>query len=166
MKPPPAQATIHASAVLVGDRAVVIRGPSGSGKSHLAFDLICAGRTGLLPNTTLIGDDRIFAVPERGRVVVRHVPELAGLIEIRGLGIRRCAFVPEGVVALIVDLAADDAARLPESVSLKTTLCGAEVARIPVEAGFSALPMVVAWFATAPALGIAPATFHQLPDSP
>ena len=39
-------ASIHASAVLVGDRAVLIRGPSGSGKSRLAFDLILAGRAG------------------------------------------------------------------------------------------------------------------------
>jgi HPr kinase/phosphorylase len=40
------QASVHASAVLVGDRAVLIRGPSGSGKSRLAFDLILAGRAG------------------------------------------------------------------------------------------------------------------------
>ena len=39
-------ATVHASAVQVGDRAVLIRGPSGSGKSRLAFDLILAGRSG------------------------------------------------------------------------------------------------------------------------
>ena len=37
--------SVHASAVLVGDRAVLIRGPSGSGKSRLAFDLILAGRS-------------------------------------------------------------------------------------------------------------------------
>ncbi|HAP47058.1 MAG TPA: serine kinase, partial [Afipia sp.] len=50
--------SIHASAVLAGDRAVLIRGPSGSGKSRLAFDLILAGRAGQLPAVTLIGDDR------------------------------------------------------------------------------------------------------------
>ena len=36
--------SVHASAVLVGNRAVLIRGPSGAGKSRLAFDLILAGR--------------------------------------------------------------------------------------------------------------------------
>ena len=41
-----ASASVHASAVLVGDRAVLIRGPSGAGKSRLAFDLILAGRAG------------------------------------------------------------------------------------------------------------------------
>ena len=46
----PAQApSVHASAVPVGDRAVLIRGPSGSGKSRLAFDLILAGRSGQIP---------------------------------------------------------------------------------------------------------------------
>jgi serine kinase of HPr protein (carbohydrate metabolism regulator) len=38
--------SLHASAVLVGNRAVLIRGPSGAGKSQLAFDLILAGRSG------------------------------------------------------------------------------------------------------------------------
>ena len=42
-------ASVHASAVLVGDRAVLIRGPSGAGKSRLAFELILAGRAGQLP---------------------------------------------------------------------------------------------------------------------
>ena len=47
-------ASVHASAVKVGDRAVLIRGPSGSGKSRLAFDLILAGRSGLLPPAVLV----------------------------------------------------------------------------------------------------------------
>ena len=51
------QMTVHASAVLVGDRAVLIRGPSGSGKSRLAFDLILAGRAGQIPAATLVGDE-------------------------------------------------------------------------------------------------------------
>src|ERR1700736_5282813 len=81
-------ASVHASAVLVGDRAVLIRGPSGSGKSRLAFDLILAGRTGLLPPAVLVGDDRVHLDTSAGKLLVRPVPELAGLIEIRGLGIR------------------------------------------------------------------------------
>ena len=45
------------------------------------------------------------------QIVVRPAPELAGLIEIRGLGIRRCGFTGEAVVGLVVDLAAADAER-------------------------------------------------------
>ena len=46
--------SIHASAVKVGDLAVLIRGPSGSGKSRLAFDLIMAGRSGVLERAVLV----------------------------------------------------------------------------------------------------------------
>src|ERR1700709_1420409 len=95
--------TAHASAVLVGDRAVLIRGPSGSGKSRLAFDLILAGCAGQIPAATLVGDDRIFLEAAQGQLVVRPAPELAGLIEIRGLGIRRCDFAGQAVVGLVVD---------------------------------------------------------------
>ena len=91
-----AGASVHASAVLVGDRAVLIRGPSGAGKSRLAFDLILAGRAGQIPPAVLVGDDRVHLDTAGGTIVVRPAPELAGLIEIRGLGIRRCDFASRG----------------------------------------------------------------------
>ena len=106
-------ASIHASAVLVGNRAVLIRGPSGSGKSRLAFDLILAGRSGQIAPAILIGDDRVHLGARAGQLIVRPAPALAGLIEIRGLGIRRCDFAHEAAVGLLVDLAAEDAERLP-----------------------------------------------------
>ena len=80
-------ASVHASAVLVGDRAVLIRGPSGAGKSRLAFDLILAGRAGQIPPAVLVGDDRVHLEHSGGQLVVRPARELAGLIEVRGLGI-------------------------------------------------------------------------------
>ena len=75
---------MHASAVLVGDRAVLIRGPSGAGKSRLAFDLILAGRSGQLPTAVLVGDDRVHLDTVAGQLWVRPARELAGLIEVRG----------------------------------------------------------------------------------
>ena len=51
-------ATVHASAVLIGARAVLIRGPSGSGKSRLAWELIEAARGGAVVFTRLVGEDR------------------------------------------------------------------------------------------------------------
>ncbi len=80
----PAAASVHASAVLVGERAVLIRGPSGAGKSRLAFDLILAGRAGQLPPAILVGDDRVHLDTVGGQLLVRPAAELAGLIEIRG----------------------------------------------------------------------------------
>jgi serine kinase of HPr protein (carbohydrate metabolism regulator) len=139
-----AGASVHASAVLVGNRAVLIRGPSGAGKSRLAFDLILAGRAGQIAPAVLIGDDRVRLQAGQGQLVVRPVRELAGLIEIRGLGIRRCDFAAEAIVGLVVDLAAGDAERLPPPEALQIELSGVKIPRIPVGTGFSALPLVVA----------------------
>ena len=139
-----AGASVHASAVLVGDRAVLIRGPSGVGKSRLAFDLILAGRAGQIAPAVLIGDDRVRLQAGEGQLVVRPVRELAGLIEIRGLGIRRCDFAAEAIVGLVVDLAAGDAERLPPLGALQIELNGVKIPRIPVGTGFAALPLVVA----------------------
>ena len=137
-------ASIHASAVLVGDRAVLIRGPSGSGKSCLAFDLILAGRAGLIGRALLVGDDRVHLTRHPGELRVRPAPALAGLIEIRGLGIRRCDFAPQARVGLVVDLDAADGERLPPPEALQTVVSGIEIPRIPVQRGFSGLPLVIA----------------------
>jgi HPr kinase/phosphorylase len=137
-------ASVHASAVLVGNRAVLIRGPSGAGKSRLAFDLILAGRTGQLPSAVLVGDDRVHLDTRGGELWVRPAAELAGLIEVRGLGIRRCDFAGEARVGLVVDLAAADAERLPLPEALETCLNGVSIPRIPVGAGYQPLPLVVA----------------------
>ena len=136
--------SIHASAVLVGKCAVLIRGPSGSGKSRLAFDLILAGRAGQTAPATLVGDDRVLVWPEGVNLMVRPAPALAGLIEIRGLGIRHCDFAPQAPAGLVVDLDAADAERLPPPEALHVSLEGISIPRIPVPRGFSGLPLVIA----------------------
>ncbi len=137
-------ASIHASAVLVGDRAVLIRGPSGAGKSRLAFDLILAGRAGQIAPARLVGDDRLYLWRHDKALMVRPAPALAGLIEIRGLGIRRCDYAREAQVGLVVDLDAADAERLPPPDSLQIRIEGILIPRIPVIQGFSGLPLVIA----------------------
>jgi HPr kinase/phosphorylase len=144
--------SVQASAVLVGNRAVLIRGPSGSGKSRLAFDLILAGRSGQIPPAVLVGDDRLYLEANRGQIVVRPAPELTGLIEIRGLGIRRCGFIGEAAVGLVVDLSAADAERLPAPGALLTHVHGIQIPRIPVKSSYAALPLVVAALTTAASL--------------
>ncbi|HEY3032265.1 MAG TPA: serine kinase, partial [Bradyrhizobium sp.] len=108
------------------------------------FDLILAGRAGQLPSAVLVGDDRVHLEASNERLVVRPARELTGLIEIRGLGIRRCEFAEEAIVGLVVDLSAPDAARLPQPEALRTRICGVEIPRIPVGAGYAALPLVLA----------------------
>jgi HPr kinase/phosphorylase len=156
-----ASASVHASAVLVGNRAVLIRGPSGAGKSRLAFDLILAGRAGQLAPAVLIGDDRVHLEAGQdhsqgqlqGQLIVRPARELAGLIEIRGLGIRRCDFVEEAMVGLVVDLNAADAERLPPPEALLTRIYGVSLPRIPVGAGYAALPLIAAALTTTSGYG-------------
>jgi serine kinase of HPr protein (carbohydrate metabolism regulator) len=157
-----ASASVHASAVLVGNRAVLIRGPSGAGKSRLAFDLILAGRAGHIAPAVLVGDDRVHLdarqdplqdqlkdqQQQQDQLIVRPACELAGLIEIRGLGIRRCDFAAEAIVGLVVDLSAADAERLPPPEALLTRIHGVILPRIPVGAGYSALPLIVAKLTT------------------
>src|SRR6476469_6755115 len=95
--------TIHASAVLVGSRAVLIQGPSGSGKSRLALALL-QGACGGAPSFTRLGaDDRAHIEAHHGRLLVRPAAALAGLIEVRGLGIRRMLFEPLAVVGAVVE---------------------------------------------------------------
>ena len=139
-----AEASVHASAVLVGNRAVLIRGPSGAGKSRLAFDLILAGRAGQIPPAMLIGDDRVHLEAGSGQLMVRPARELAGLIEIRGLGIRRCEFAGEGIVGLVVDLCGTGCGAPAASGSASDTrFRGVQIPRIPVASGYDALPLVV-----------------------
>jgi HPr kinase/phosphorylase len=152
--------TVHASAVRTGDIGILIRGPSGAGKSRLAFELILAGRAGYLPPTQLIGDDRLLLRVQDGRLHAQPAPELEGLIEIRGLGIRHCDFVPQGVVGLVVDLSAVDAGRMPEQDSFCTSLCGIRIPRIPVGEGFDAVSLVAAALLTSPLDASLPAAFR------
>jgi HPr kinase/phosphorylase len=147
--------TVHASAVLVGASAVLIRGPSGSGKSRLAFELILAGRAGQVPSAILVGDDRVRLDTSGGKLIVRPAPELAGLIEVRGLGIRRIEHIGEAVVGLVVDLGADDAARLPAAEALTTFIDGVELPRVPVNLRYSPLPLIVAALTTTDGTGSA-----------
>lgn len=143
--------SIHASAVLVGPKAVLIRGASGCGKSRLAWELIEAAAQGALPFARLVADDRAYIEAHHGRLLVRPAPVLAGLLEIRGLGVRRLPYEPAAVVGLVVDLAVPDAARLPEPAALTATLAGVRLPRLPVPPGEAALPAVLAFLKSLPA---------------
>jgi serine kinase of HPr protein (carbohydrate metabolism regulator) len=136
--------TVHASAVLVGARAALIRGPSGAGKSRLALALIAAADTGALRFARLVSDDRSELEPHHGRLLVRPAATLAGLIEVRGLGIRRLPFEPVAVVGLVVDLAAGDGERLPPEASQQVAVKGIDVERLAVAPGINPLPVVLA----------------------
>ncbi len=140
--------TIHASAVLVGAKAVLIRGPSGSGKSRLAWNLVQAAGHGDLLFARLVADDRVYVEAQGGRVLVRPAPQLTGMIEVRGLGIRRLPFEPVATVGWVVDLGEAESVRMPGQETLETTVLGVVIPRLSVAAGMAAHPLVLAWLRT------------------
>jgi HPr kinase/phosphorylase len=141
--------TIHASAVLIGPKAVLIRGPAGAGKSRLVWDVLQGAAQGAIAFARLVADDRAHIETRAGRVLVRPAAPLAGLIEIRGLGIRRLPYEPLAAVGLVIDLAAEDAARHAQSGTTK--IDEINLPRLAVAPRQPALPMVLAFFASSPA---------------
>ena len=140
--------SIHASAVLIGARAALIQGPAGSGKSRLAVALLDAARQGLIPFARLVADDRAHVEAAHGRLLVRPAPALAGLIEVRGLGIRRVPYEPLATVDVLVELGSKDAERLPARSRAQVVIEGIALPRLAVAAGADALPLVLAWLLT------------------
>jgi serine kinase of HPr protein (carbohydrate metabolism regulator) len=131
-------AMVHGSAVLVRESGVLIRGASGSGKSMLILDLIDSDAEG----ARLVADDRVLVRAESGRLVADVPPTIAGLIELRGVGLLRRAFVAPVVIRLVVDLVPAEAApRLPEAADAETGIEGIVLPRlfVPIDAAHGAL---------------------------
>lgn len=105
---PQGTAILHASAVALEGRAVLLMGASGSGKSSLSLSLMAFG-------ASLVGDDRVQIEAVDDALYVRPAPNLAGLIEARGIGILRAAYSGRAEVALAVDLDQTETRRLPDA---------------------------------------------------
>jgi len=144
-EPPPSTIapTIHASAVLVGASAILIRGASGAGKSRLVLEILEAAANGRLAFCRLVADDRVFVAAAHGRLIARAPSHLAGLMEIRGLGIRRLPYEPMAVVRLVVDFATATE-RMPEPPAAETEIEGVQLPRLAVAPGVDALSLVLA----------------------
>jgi HPr kinase/phosphorylase len=142
---------VHASAVLTGNRAVLIRGRSSSGKSRLALALIEAANAGVIRFARLVADDRTELTASHGRLLLRSPPALVGLLEVRGLGVRRIDYEAVAVAGLVVDLDAADGARFPDATAQIAEIDGVRLPRLPVAAGADALPALLAILHSQPA---------------
>jgi HPr kinase/phosphorylase len=112
---------VYGTSVTIGSDGVLLRGPSGSGKSDLALRLIDQG-------ARLVADDQTELRREADALAMRAPATIAGLLEVRGLGIIAVPAVERAWLRLVVDLVCEEAIeRLPEPRS-----CEFEGLRFPV----------------------------------
>ncbi|MCR9178811.1 MAG: HPr kinase/phosphatase C-terminal domain-containing protein [Erythrobacteraceae bacterium] len=155
----------QASAVAIGGRALLIEGPPGSGKSSLALALIDRG-------AGLIGDDAVTLMrtgTHMGDVLMASPPpNIAGLIELRGIGIVQVPVAAPAPVALVLELGtARDTTlgeRLPETPLPRRVIGGVAVPVLRFDPGTIAPAQRAEWALTLhgtnanpPSLSAAPA---------
>lgn len=104
---------VHATALVIGTRGLLLTGPSGSGKSSLALALLqqtaSFGASG-----TLISDDQVLVERQGDRMMAIRPEAIAGLLEIRGSGIVRLRSIEKAPLHLAIRvLSGSDEERLP-----------------------------------------------------
>lgn len=100
---------LHATCLDLDGAGLLLRGPSGSGKSDIAFRLMEEG-------ALLVSDDQVEVRRDGEQLLARPPETIAGLLEVRGMGLFRFGWVPT-VLALVVDLVPPDhIERMPDPV--------------------------------------------------
>ena len=128
-----ARINIHGTAIVIGTLGVLFNGPSGSGKSMLAFAcMVAARRQGVF--SALISDDQVLVSGDDGRITASRPESIAGLIELRGSGI----VAIESVASAALDLAVS-VISLPQAERLPP-----ENERFDI-AGLGSVPLVRLW---------------------
>jgi len=128
--------TLHASTVAIDGRAVLLTGPSGSGKSDLALRMLDRG-------FTLVSDDQTIVRKEGDRLLASAPPNIAGKLEIRGIGIVEMERVDNVAIALIVELTNSQIQRLPDD-SRERPILGVKLPLVTIDALTASAPSKVA----------------------
>jgi hypothetical protein len=129
---------MQASAVVVGGRALLIKGPPGSGKTSLALALIDRG-------AGLIGDDGVTLTRDGEALIASPPPRIDGLLEVRGVGLVTINVAAPAPVALILSLGGPAHERLPETPLPMQVIAGVAVPVLAFDPGNIAPAVRAEW---------------------
>lgn len=120
--------TIHATAIALGQKCALIFGHSGAGKSDLALRCILQPRSNLIEHqAVLVSDDRVALDARSGIVYASPPARIAGLIEVRGVGLYKIPYENNIPVELVVQLVAkEQIERLPDP-DQRANVCGVDL---------------------------------------
>ncbi|WP_375450266.1 HPr kinase/phosphorylase [uncultured Devosia sp.] len=121
---------VHATGLVLGEIGVLLRGPTGTGKSVLALSLLDRWNDRGEPSF-LISDDRVDLSAREQMIIMQAPPRLGGLVELRGRGIVRRPQQGQARLHVVIDLV-EDFARMLEEHEFATEVLGIAVARAPV----------------------------------
>ena len=125
---------IHATLVSLQNKGILLKGKSGSGKSDLALRLIEN------KDAVLVADDMVELNVDNNSLIGRAPQNLAGLLEVRGIGIVRYPYEKESKIDLIVNLqnTRENIERMP--IMVKDVILGLEINKIDLYAEENSAP--------------------------
>ncbi|MGH6735553.1 MAG: HPr kinase/phosphorylase [Methyloceanibacter sp.] len=137
-----ARELVHGTCVALGNRAALLRGGAGAGKTDLALRFLALPRDGEL-RPVLVADDQVWVEAQGDRRAIASVPEtIAGMIEVRGLGIAEMPFLAEAPLVLVCDLVgADEVPRMPPDPWERTTIAGVAIPSLRLSAFEASAPL-------------------------
>ena len=133
---------VHGTCVALGNRAALLRGDSGCGKSDLALRFLALPGDGEL-RPALVSDDQVWVEGSGDGEAVASAPgTIGGMIEVRGLGIAEMPFVAEVPLVLVCDLVeADTVPRMPSDPWERTSIAGVEITALKLSPFEASAPL-------------------------
>lgn len=101
--------SLHGTCVASGQNSILLRGESGAGKSDLALRFLHLENPDKPDDKhSLVADDRVIVSCEAGKLIAKPPESIAGLIEVRGIGVVPCKHIPQAELKIIADLVSEE----------------------------------------------------------